>query len=320
MNRLSALVLITLLVAIFIHAEEEKPNVALIEKVSLNLLNTHVPAPSKKGAIIELPNGTKIQYGSLFDLELMALVAFFPRPTNDGEFDYPPCHLSLLEWSGSRWLFRQFLGSASKFDIHERKDLKLIIVQGWCRTERNGGEQSSWKWEPKSRKLVQTGLDDWGPFCLKGEFICYTRGTERLAHWDTRWIYRFKDGKRGDLVACFHEVDDGRWTVSFLAKPGPKELTRWSFIPSLDAPWMISLHSASREDEQGGREIAQLLLPKDHELSQHFCFEWLTGLSAKLLDDEWLETVPKPQIKIRPKIDVTGDTEVISRFQWPISR
>ncbi len=297
--------------------DDKAPDIRFIEETGLALLRSHAPIPDPKGAVLEPGKGGTIQYGRLFDTSIMALVSFCSRPVNDAEFDYPPCYLSLFEWQSGQWKIRQYLGSASKFDIHERRDLGLKILQGWCQTERHGGEESSWKWGPESRRLVPTGLDDWGPYSIIGDFICYRRGKERLAHSNTRWIYPFINGKRGDLIACFHEDDAERWTISFRGKTNPKQLTHWAFNPDLGKPNVVSVRMAEREDYEFGEEIAVLHLPEGEELSQEFCFELLTGLSIKLSEDAWLEKIPKTVIRKRPAIEVTGDAEVAARFQWP---
>lgn len=300
-----------------LQAEHQKADLLLIEKTSLDLLNANAAKPDDSIKVKELPDGTKIMWGRLFDEQAVALVNFFPRPVNDGAFDYPPCHLSLARFFDGSWHYAQYLGSASRYDFKERKDLRLKIVQGWCQTGRNEGEQASWRWDRNQKKLIPTGWDDWGAYRLIGDYIVYQRGTERLAHWNTRWVYRFDESKVGELVACFHEDDEGRWTISYRKTPGSKGFTRWAFVPDQDHPENVAVRDVADETAFDGDEVAQLKLAKGHDLGQGFCFELLTRLSVHLLNDDWLEKLPAPNVKMHSKIEATGNSEVIARFQRP---
>ena len=294
-----------------LQAEEAKiatSALALVQKIELK--------PSDTDQIKELPLETKLHVGKLFDDNIVALVSFYDLPPKEEEFYYPPCHLAILQWSGTKWNFKQYVGTASKFDVRGRKDLGLIVVQGWCRTERNGGQQASWRWDSKSRRLVATDLDDWGPYSIKGDYICYTRGTERLAHWDTHWIYRFADGKRGELVAVYHEVDTGGWTVSFRRNSTETTLTHWAFVPDRETASTVHVRSAEEDDDIGGDEIAEIKLPKGQDLEPSYCFEILTGLPSKLiLDNGWIECLPKANPGKVPKMVITGEPDVRQKLQ-----
>jgi hypothetical protein len=295
---------------------EEQQLQAQAERRCLEMLANVAPARTNTpGAVTTMlfPDG-EARWGTLFSKDETVALVSFHRPRED-VFDYPPHWLSFLVWKDGRWSYRQLLGSAQSFDICRRKDLGLQIVQGFCRTERHGGEQSSWRYDEKSARLVPTVLDDWGPYALIGGYICYQRGHERLAHWDTRWIYPFVNGARGELLACFHEVDTGGFTISFRDPDSDKDHS-WAFLPDKDDESHITVRDSTAKDETDGTPLAELQLPKDAFLDPRDCFEFLTGLSRKLLEDKWLQTLPKPDIK-RVKIKVTGDPAVVRRLQWP---
>jgi hypothetical protein len=295
---------------------EMQPDHAAVERRCLEMLANVAPArTTSPGAMTTMlfPDGQAC-WGALFSKDETVALVSFHRPRGD-EFDYPPHWLSFLVWKDGRWSYRQFLGIAQSFDIYRRKDLGLQVVQGFCRTERHGGKQSSWRYDDKSARLVPTGLDDWGPYALIGGYICYQRGHERLAHWDTRWIYPFINGAKGELLACFHEVDTGGFTITFRDHDSGKNLS-WAFLPDINDESHITVRQSTDADETSGSPLAELHLPKDGSLDPHDCFELLTGLSRKLLEDKWLETLPRPDVK-RVKIKVTGDPSVVRRLQWP---
>lgn len=296
--------------------QEEPPDHAAIERRCTEMLANVAPAQTTVNegmTTMQFPDG-RVCWGPLFSKgEIVALVSFH-RPIEEG-FDYPPHWLSLLSWNEGRWSYRQLLGSAKKFDIFRRKDLGLQIVQGYCQTERHGGRQSSWRYDGKSKRLVPTNLDDWGPYALMDGYICYQRGSERLAHWNTRWIYPFHNGRRGGLLACFHQSDNGRFAVTFKDHDSG-ENQHWAFDPDQNDESHVTVRMAHDEEDLDGAPFAELRLSKDDFLDPSDCFELLTGLSRKLLEDEWLETVPKPKVK-RVKIEATGDPAVVRKFQWP---
>ncbi len=317
-------VLLSLLSAMVLRAADdepvpdEKPDAAAVEKQCIEMLANVTPVTprlAQKATVMNFPDG-RAMWGSLFDKnEVVALVSFHRSP-ND-VFDYPPNWLSLLAWQGGRWQFRQLLGNASSFDIHRRTYSGLQIVQGYCQTERHSGEQSSWKYDAKTKRLVTTGLDDWGPYAIKGDYICYQRGHERLAHWDTHWIYQFLDGKRGKMMACLHQDDEGRFAVSFLDQK-TKRIQTWGFRADQDNESHVQVHSADDLEDLHGKGIGVLTLSKDESLAPEYCFELLTGLSTQLLTDDWTEKVARPVVKRFP-IEATGDAEVVRLFQWPQS-
>lgn len=297
---------------------EEQPDLAQVQHRCMEMLANVAPVgtyPPGTTTTQLFPDGQAC-WGSLFSKDETVALVSFHRPRADA-FDYPPHWLSLLVWNEGRWTYRQLLGSASSFEISRRKDLGLQIVQGFCQTERHSGTQSSWRYDDKSRRLVPTHLDDWGPYALIGGYICYQRGAERLAHWNTRWIYPLVNGARGGLRACFHESDYGGFTVTFRDEDIGKNRS-WAFVPDKNDESHITVRTALDLDEIDGSPLAQLQLSKDAFLDPYDCFELLTGLSRKLLEDEWLQTVPKPAIRHVP-IKVTGDPAVVRRFQWPLA-
>lgn len=301
---------------------EEKPSLAekidetAIEQRCLEMLQSVVPTaarPLHKATTMNFPDG-RVIWGLLFDKsELTALVSFHRAPVD--VFDYPPNWLSVLVWRDGHWRYQQFLGSASHFDIHRRTDLELQIVQGYCQTERHGGKQSSWQYDAKTKRLVPTGLDDWGPYTLSGDYLCYRRGHERLAHWETTWVYRFADGKRCELLGCLHQDDEGKFAVSFRDKTA-KTVKTWAFRPAPEKESRVTVFSAKDEEDLYGEEIAVLELSKTESLSPEHCFELLTGLNAKLLTAEWFAEVPRPGVNRLP-ISATGAADVVQAFQWP---
>jgi len=299
--------------------QEEHPDHAAIERRCAEMLANVAPSnASTQGTMttMQFPDG-RICWGRLFSKEEIVALVSFHRPVGD-VFDYPPHWLSLLAWNDGHWTYRQFLGRAETFDIFRRKNLGLQIVQGYCQTERHGGTQSSWQYEGKSKRLVATNLDDWGPYALIGHYICYQRGHERLAHWDTRWIYPFLDGRRGDLLACFHQSDNGMFAVTFEDHESGK-IQSWAFNPDRDNQSHVTVSMAHDAEDLDGKPLAELQLSKDDFLDPYDCFELLTGLSRKLLEDEWLVNVPQPKVK-RVKIEASGSPAVVQKFQWPNPR
>ncbi|WP_395749162.1 hypothetical protein [Prosthecobacter sp.] len=295
---------------------EEQQIQAEAERRCLEMLANVAPARTNTPgtATTMLFADGEARWGTFFSKDETVALVTFHRPPQD-EYDYPPHWLSFLVWKDGRWRYRQLLGSAQIFDIYRRKDMGLQIVQGFIRTERHGGEQSSWRYDDKSARLVPTGLDDWGPYALIGGYICYQRGHERLAHWDTRWIYPLRNGVKSGLLACFHTVDTGGFTITFRERDSGKSLS-WAFVPDDDDESHITVRDSAPDDETGSSSLAELQLPKGEFLDPYDCFELLTGLSRKLLEDEWLHALPKPDIK-RIKIKVTGDPAVVRKFQWP---
>ena len=155
--------------------------------------------------------------------------------------------------------------------------------------------------------LIPTGFEDWGPFYIAGDYLICTRGFERLHHEDSRTIYQYKNGKKGEQVASWWEKDDGRFTVHFQdAKTGKGK--SWDFEPKDEkgAQYVVSSDGKSAEITVEGKEAGN-----------GYFFELLTGLSSELLDEQWRDELPKREPLKRIAIKATGDPEIVERLQWP---
>ena len=271
-----------------------------------------------------------IYWGSPLDPnEVVAFTSLQQEPTKDEEFNYPPTYLCYFSWEGGQWKQRQFLGHGAGLEFHVRQAGKERehYLQASCATGRYEGEEHSWRYDPKTKKLVPTGLDDWGRYWIAGDYICYPRGRERLAHDSTVWIYRLQDGKRGELVASLHEVDDGRFAITF-REPGAGTMRRWSFVPTGDDHQRFEARQFEvrleelREDQDDasvpidGDPDAEIIVDEQSSLESNYAFTLLTGLSPELLKDTWMDSVPPPNPLKRISMKVTGNAEVVKHFAW----
>ncbi len=163
---------------------------------------------------METREGT-VQWGNLFAPgETAALVNLAPPPkTDDYQNDVEPQYLCVFAWKDRQWIFQQFLGNAYNLTVHHRRDRPAAFLQGSRREGRYDGEYLSWFYDPACRRLVRTNFEDWGPFYLVGSYLILGRGFERLARDDTHWVYSYKDGKKGRLLASLHENDGGHFDI-----------------------------------------------------------------------------------------------------------
>ena len=128
-------------------------------------------------------------------------------------------------------------------------------------------------------------------------------------------MYRFVDGKRGELIGSLHQDDQGKFSVSFPDERNAKMRT-WAFMAKSDNLSRVMVRAGNDPEDLDGEDIASLELPKNEFLPPEHCFELLTGLSAELLTDEWTTKVGRPRVD-RMAIHVTGDAEVVRVFEWP---
>jgi hypothetical protein len=313
-----------------------------IQEKSLSLLRDISPADSsvKTMKTMAVDSGT-IYWGSLFDPnEVVALVNLAPEKpgTGDAEADNMwrecwPCYLSLCAWEKGHWVYRQYLDNAHSLVCHERKDSPKHFVQASRKTGRYEGDFLSWYYDPKTKNLVRTNYESWGPFFLLGDYLCTTRGFERRAMDFTVWIYPYKEGKKGDLLAIYgSDIGSGElknFSITFRDHQTEK-LWTYSFHREGDeAPYLNYTVDAVEGDLYGKVESpdprahysAQMKLSGEDDPIDSFCFERLTGLSYALVDAadggelEWKDVTPKtPPVK-QVKFVISGDPEIVRHLK-----
>lgn len=258
-------------------------------------------------------DGGRVLWGALFTAnEVTALTNLVREPATDSS-DVPPQYLCLFAWKDHRWVFRQFLGNAYGLEIHYRKDYPSIFLQATYKTGRYEGEFFSWSYDEKKERLVPTDFEDWGPFYLAGNYLCLLRGYERRAHDISHWIYAYRDGHKGALLATVHEVDTGPFEVNFLDQIRGKRVA-WSFTPHDHESGSISVSVGNESDTAEPPRQGEIACEGD--CSVGYFFELLTGLSANILNDKWCDELPRRPLKRIP-IHATGDKEIVQRLQWP---
>jgi hypothetical protein len=296
-------------------------DMAGIEDKSLILLRDIDPSYPRKISILsrrglqrtmKTDNG-KVLWGTLFTAnEVAALTDLAPGPAT-GPFDYPPQYCCLFVWKDHRWIFRQFLGNAYGLELHYRKDRPSVFLQATRQTGRYEGDYFSWYYDEKTGRLVQTNFEDWGPSYLAGNYLCLTNGYERTSHEEMHSIYGYRDGRKGALLATVDERDTGPFEIAF---PDPKtgEMVTWSFNPRDDDDGTIPVCISTKSDPSGALNQGEITVKGDY--STGYFLELLTGLSPKLLDDEWLDELPRRPSQRIP-IQATGSAEIVRRLQWP---
>jgi hypothetical protein len=291
-----------------------------IRENSLKLLRNIVPVSTSGRALKTVESaGGLVYWGNLFDpREVVALVDLPPEDPSpdysDGgvydKFDYEQTwirHLCFCAWEKDHWVFRQYLDNARNLEFHDRKDKPRHFVQASRKTGRYEGDHLSWFYDEKGKKLVPTNFEDWGPFYLVGEYLVTSRGFERLAHEDSRTIFKYKNGVKGEEIASYWEKDDGRFSFAYKDSKTGKS-NGWQFDPKDEtgAQYIVSSKGKSAEITVEGTEAG----------SSYF-FELLTGLRGELLDQKWLENLPKQKPLKRIAIKATGDPEIVESLQWP---
>lgn len=266
---------------------------------------------------IELKEGW-VYWGNLLGKDdMVAFTSLQQRPTDDERPDYPLPYLCYFVWEGDHWKLRQFLGHGTDLEFHVREERKERYLQASCLIDRHNGEEHSWRYDPETKLLVPTDLDDRGRFWIAGNYICYPRGLERLAHDSNVWIYRFEQGKRGELLASLHEVDNGQFTVGF-RDPRTGKMHEWRFDPvaenRVDAP---DFEVRIDPDEARAQEPdAQIFADESGSLESHYAFALLTGLNTELLENKWMDVVPGARPIKRIPMKATGHADVVRRFAW----
>jgi len=258
----------------------------------------------------------RVLWGSLFTAnEVAALTDLAPEPA--GPYDYPPQYLCLFVWKDHQWRFRQFLGNAYGLELHYRKDHPSVFLQATRQTGRYDGDYLSWYYDDKTGQLVRTHFEDWGPFYLVGNYLCLTNGYERLAHEDMHWIYAYKDGRKGPLLASVDERDTGPFEI---ACPDQKsgEMVTWSFNPSEADSGTILVCISTKANPSGSLNLGKITCKGD--ASADYFLELLTGLRPELLGEDWLEELPRQQPLQRIPIQATGSAEIVQRLQWPTTK
>ncbi len=312
-----------------------------IREKSLALLHDIVPASTSVGEMKTVESaGGLVYFGRLFDSrEIVALVnlaAEKPKmdPEQDAAYFEPEtwaCHLSLCAWEKDHWVFRQYLDNAKNLEFHDRKDKPHHFVQASRKTGRYNGDHLSWYYDPKTKKLVRTYFETWGPFHLMGNYLCTLRGFQRRAMDETIWIYPYKDGKKGHLLAKYDaDVGNGEITNFAITFRDDKKYWTYSFCAKETVPPCLHYTVNAEpgvENVNIDTQKATVSTQAEIELSEEdgsidqFLFERLTGLSRALLNHEegesslWKETLPKPAPLPPPKLKVTGDPEIVRHLQ-----
>ncbi len=318
---------------------------AKIREESLKFLRDIVPVSTTGRKLKIVENDAGLAYwGNLFDpREVVALMNLSPeKPAGDSDegvfsiYDYEETwtrHLSLCAWEKDHWVFRQYLDNARNLEFHDRKDKPSHFVQASRKTGRHEGDHLSWYYEPKSKSLIRTNYETWGPFHLIGDYLCTLRGFERRAMDETVCVYPYKNGKKGNLLGVY-DSDIGRgelrdFSITFRDHKTGKYWT-YSFRPKeQEEPYLHYLvdaveglqHESYEKEKERVHFFAEMVLGEEDGSIDQICFERLTGLSRALLEhggwrsDDWKDNLPKlPPLK---KIDlkITGDSEIIRHLQ-----
>ncbi len=337
-----------LLAASFAHAAAQRPpidddpqsrrdspvDVANTKARALALLKDIVPAPHTSpgavgfGRLMESEQGS-VQWGRLFsDHETSALVRVpVVHPPDPAVVPHEPVrgYLSFLAWSNGHWVYRQFLGQVDDLSLHQHQGKAYLL--GSFKIGRNDGEHFSWRYDEHLRRLVETHWENWGPFYLAGHYLVCTRGFERHARWETHWVYRFKDGRKGPLVACLHQDEHGRFTVTFRrARNG--RLVSWAFQPDSEGSTRylvsrIKTPDAIATDQEGIATVTVTAPHTNPESSEEGvseneaarCFQRLTGLNPYLLEEKWRDRLPNAPSLRGVKIEATRNAEMVLRLR-----
>jgi len=292
---------------------------AVVARAAALLQEVRPAAPGKERRewkVIERAEGT-VHWGNFVRAgEVAALVNVKEQIAQDraeAGANPPAQYLCYYIRRKGRWEFRQFLGNADHLEIHYRRDQPSVFLQGSFRTGRYDGENVSWFLDGKGR-FVPTGFEDWGPFYIKGNYLVCTRGFERLAHDDTRWIYAYRNGRKGALLARYHARDDGPFDITFPDASG--QWWGWDFhhreFDGEDTPvTVIKARDCGHESEltigenEAGREATA-----SGELDSAATFEHLTGLDPALLEEGWEDALP-PHVRTEwEPVETKGDPEI----------
>lgn len=336
------LIIFIVLLAVSLKADDETSPSAeqmkVIQEKSLNLLRDIVPAGSSDRKLETMViDGGLVYWGNIFDpKEVVALVNLAPeKPVDD---DWPPtnswgtwpCYLSLWVWEKDHWVFRQYLDNANSLVFHDRKDSPHHFVQASRKTGRYEGDYLSWYYDPLTKTLVRTDYETWGPFFLLGNYLCTTNGFERRTEYETVWVYSYKEGRKGDLVAIYSsnintELPD--FSITFRDNQTGK-LWTYSFHQKEDnAPYTVDAVEGDPDAKVENPDpqihhAAEIKLSGEADPFDCF-FERLTGLSSvfrEAADNEgadWQDTAPKTSPAKQVKYEITGDPEIIQHLKNP---
>lgn len=318
---------------------------AVIREKSLGLLRDIVPVSSseREKKTAESAGGSVI-WGNLFDphevVALVNLAAEEPRVDADADPDAYidrdtwVRHLSLCAWENDHWIFRQYLDNARSPEFHTRKDKPSHFVQASRWTGRHEGDHLSWYYDPATRKLVRTHFETWGPFYLVGDYLCTERGIERRAIDVTTWVYPYKDGKKGDLLAI-SDSDAGRgelrtFAITFRDRKTGKYWT-YAFEPKESEPPYLHYTVDAVEGKENNRydqegklvhRRAEMELSEEQGSIDEYFFERLTGLSRAVLgslesgaEAKWHDALPKLAPLEPIPFKISGDPDVVRRLQ-----
>lgn len=308
-----------------------------IREKSLQLLHESISAPisGKEMQTVEHAGNT-IYFGDLFDSsEVTALVNLAPEkprldPDEYFEDDTRVRHLSYCVWKKDHWEFRQYIDNAGNVEFHKRKGHPRHFIQASRRTGRFEGDHLSWYYERSTKRLVRTNFEFWGPFYLVGNYLCATRGFERRAMDETVWVFSYRNGKKGELLARY-DSDIGRgelrnFSVTFRERKSGKYWT-YSFNPREAQEPYLHYNVDAVEGEGDGEIVsaksarAEITLAGDDVAFDEFCFERLTGLSRALLNHTesdnggWEDELPKLSPLKAPQFKVAGVSEIVRHLQ-----
>jgi hypothetical protein len=317
-----------------------------IQEKSLSLLRDLAPASSSDRTMKTMAiDGGQIYWGNLFDQkEVVALVNLAPEKPQTGDEETAsmwrecwPCYLSLCSWERDHWVYRKYLDNAHSLVFHDRNDSPRHFVQASRKTGRYEGDFLSWYYDPKTKTLVRTNYETWGPFFLVGNYLCTTRGFERRAMEDTVWVYPYKQGKKGDLLAIYDsDVGTGElkhFSITFRNRQ-TKKLWTYSFNPQeVEPPYLnytVDAVEGALDEKMAGTETrvhysaAMMLTGKEggeNVAIDTYCFERLTGLSIGLVEapdggePEWRDVAPKTTLVKQVKIETSGDPEIVRHLK-----
>ncbi|HWB61478.1 MAG TPA: hypothetical protein VG733_18495 [Chthoniobacteraceae bacterium] len=302
--------------------------IADIKTASLALLRDIRPVqtPGARMKTMEIAGGT-VYWGHLFDPnEITALVNLAPAtPDHDWLEDHPPRYLSFFVWEKGGWVFRQCLGNASGPTIDHHTGKPAWFLQASSRTGMWDGEWFSWYYDSQSKKLVPTGFDAWGPFYISGDYLCAMRGFEHSAHNDTTWIYSYKNGKQGLLLAAINMHDNDFFTITFRNRKSGR-MENWMFRPDKNDPLHISVtifpgktDDYPYDDENHAQSARLVITPSGGDfVPEDYFFEFLTGLDPDIIDThgtQWRDKLSKRPALKRARIKASGNPEIAAFFQ-----
>src|ERR1700677_5352220 len=203
---------------------------------SLALLRDIKPVAKSTAAMktMEMSGGI-VRWGHLFGRDEITALVSVPWPKTADEEELPdghhPGYLSFFAWEKGGWTFRQCF-NADYVSLNHSAGHPIYYLQASRQTGLYDGDYLSCFYDAAAKRLVPTGFNQWGPFYIEGNYLCTTRGFERIHHDITTWLYSYSNGRQGPLLACYNENDKGNGDEYFTitipdAKSG--KVKSWAF-------------------------------------------------------------------------------------------